>query len=71
MTMIQEENLSIEARLVIEALQIQAKVQLDRIEELEKELRKIKYTILVAVFALQSILPNGLSSIIGILEKIR
>lgn len=59
-----------ECQLVFEELKTLNIVELERIEKLEKELKRMKYIILASIFALQAFLPEGLNSIIALLQKI-
>ena len=59
-----------ECQLVFEELKTFNIVELERIENLEKEVKRLKYILLASIFALQAFLPNGVRNIIEMVEKV-
>lgn len=60
----------VECQEVFDELKTLNIVELERIDNLEKEVKRLKYIILAAIFALQAFLPKGLDSIIDLVQKV-
>ena len=63
------EDVLTSCQVMFTELKLSNQLQLSRMEHVEKELRRLKYILITAIFALQALLPNGLGHIIDLFNK--